>query len=142
MRFRLVIGALMVCALVLAAVGAPFAGAAPKRLYKGKTVQKRPVRITQRGHSIKLRHFTAALRCHNGARLIVGESGFQRTHLKSGRFSDVQVGSTDEVFFRGAVRGKVVVGRLRVKDRLRGKHSPRCASKWLKFRAPLRGGGR
>lgn len=143
MRFRLVIGAAMVCALILAAVGAPFAGAAPKRLYKGKTVQKRPVRITKRGNSIKMRHFTAALRCRNGARLVVGESGFQRTHLQHGnRFSDVQLGNTDEVFFRGAVRGKVVVGRLRVKDHLRGRHSPRCASKWLKFRAPLRGGRR
>jgi len=139
MRFRLVIGAAMVCALILAAVGAPLAGAAPKRLYKGKTTQKRPVRITKRGNSIKMRHFTAALRCHNGARLIVGESGFQRTHLLNGnRFSDAQVGSTDEVLFRGAVRGKVVVGRLRVKDHLRGKHSPRCASKWIHFRARLR----
>jgi hypothetical protein len=139
MRFRLVIGALLVCALVLAAEGAPLAGAAPKRLYKGKTAQKRPVRITRSGHTIKLRHFTAALRCKNGARLIVTESGFQRTPLKGSRFNDVQVGNTDEVFFRGAVRGKVIVGRLRVTDHLRGKRSPRCASKWLKFRAPLRG---
>ncbi len=140
MRFRLGIGATMVCALVVAAVGAPFAGAAPKRLYKGKTTQKRPVRITKRGGSIKLRHFTAALRCKNGARLIVGESGFQRTHLKGGRFSDVQVGSTDEVLFRGAVRGRAIAGKIRVKDHLRGKHSPRCASKWLHFKAPLRHG--
>jgi len=139
MRFRLAVGALMVCALALAAEGAPFAGAAPKRLYKGKTAQKRPLRITKSGRTIKLRHFTAALRCKNGARLIVTESGFQRTRLKGNRFNDVQVGNTDEVFFRGAVRGKVVVGHLRVKDHLKGKRSPRCASKWLKFRAPLRG---
>jgi hypothetical protein len=139
MRFRLGIGATMVCALIVAAVGAPLAGAAPKRVYKGKTAQKRTVRITRRGNTIELRHFTAALRCRNGARLIVAESGFQRTRLHGGRFHDAQVGSTDEVLFRGAVHGKAVRGRIRVKDHLRGKHSPRCASRWLKFRAPLRG---
>ena len=139
MRFRLVIGAIMVCALVVAAVGAPFAGAAPERLYKGKTAQKRSVRISKHGNTIEMRHFSAVLRCRNGANLVVTESGFKRTRLQHGnRFSDVQVGTTDEVFFRGAVRGKAVVGRLRVKDHLRGKHSPACASKWLKFRARLR----
>jgi len=138
MRFRLVIGAMMVCALILAAEGAPLAGAAPKRVYKGKTAQKRPVRITLRGHTLKLRHFSARLKCRNGANLIVAESGFVRTPIRSGgRFRDVQVGSTDEVFFRGRVRGRVVRGRLRVKDRLH-KGGPRCASRWIKFQARLR----
>jgi len=128
----------MVCALMLAAVGAPFAGAAPKRLYKGKTTQKRPVRITMRGNTLKLRHFTAQLKCKGGARLIVDESGFQRTPLRpGGRFHDVQVGSTDEVFFGGSVSRKVVRGRIRVTDRLH-KGGPRCASHWLKFHARLR----
>jgi hypothetical protein len=127
----------MVCALILAMVGAPSAGAAPKRLYKGKTTQKRPVRITMRGNTLKLRHFTAALRCKGGARLTVDESGFQRTQLHGSRFRDVQVGNTDEVFFRGAVHSKVVSGRIRVKDRLH-KGGPRCASHWLKFHARLR----
>ncbi len=128
----------MVCALALAAEGAPFASAAPKRLYKGKTTQKRLVRITMRGNTLKLRHFTADLKCRNGAGLIVAESGFQRTHLRnSGRFSDVQTGSTDEVFFRGKARGRVVTGKIRVKDRLH-KGGPRCASHWIKFRARLR----
>jgi len=137
MRFRLVIGAMMVCALILAAEGAPLAGAAPKRVYKGKTTQKRPVRITKRGQTLKLRHFTAQLRCKGGSRLVVDESGFVRTPIRGGRFRDVQVGSTDEVFFRGRVTRKVVRGRLRVKDRLH-KRGPRCASKWIKFRAHLR----
>ena len=127
----------MVCALALAAEGAPFADAAPKRLYKGKTTQKRPVRITKRGNSLKLRHFTANLKCRNGARLVVDESGFMRTKIRGGSFNDVQVGSTDEVFFRGRARGKVVAGKIRVKDRLH-KRGPRCASKWIKFRARLR----
>lgn len=138
MRFRLVIGAMMVCALMLAVEGAPLAGAAPKRVYKGKTAQKRSVRITKRANTIKLRHFTAALRCRNGVRLIVSESGFVRTPLRgNGRFRDVQVGRTDEVFFKGRVRGKLVRGKLRVKDRLH-KRGPRCASKWINFRARLR----
>jgi len=128
----------MVCALMLAVEGAPLAGAAPKRVYKGKTAQKRPVRITMRGNTLKLRHFTAALRCRNGVRLIVSESGFVRTPIRrNGRFRDVQVGRTDEVFFKGRVRGKVVRGKVRVKDRLH-KRGPRCASKWIGFRARLR----
>ncbi|HEU4905953.1 MAG TPA: hypothetical protein VFT19_07535 [Solirubrobacterales bacterium] len=138
MRFRLAIGAMMVCALMLAVEGAPLAGAAPKRVYKGKTAQKRPVRITMRGNTLKLRHFTAALRCRNGVRLIVSESGFVRTPIRrNGRFRDVQVGKTDEVFFKGRVRGKLVRGKVRVKDRLH-KRGPRCASKWIGFRARLR----
>lgn len=138
MRFRLAIGAMMVCALMLAVEGAPLAGAAPKRVYKGKTAQKRPVRITMRGNTLKLRHFTAALRCRNGVRLIVSESGFVRTPIRrNGRFRDVQVGRTDEVFFKGRVRGKLVRGKVRVKDRLH-KRGPRCASKWIGFRARLR----
>jgi len=138
MRFRLAIGAMMVCALMLVAEGAPLAGAAPKRVYKGKTAQKRPVRITKRANSIKLRHFTAALKCRNGVGLIVSESGFVRTPLRgNGGFNDVQVGSTDEVFFKGRVRGKLVRGKVRVKDRLH-KRGPRCASKWINFRAKLR----
>lgn len=138
MRFRLVVGALLACALALAAEGAPFAGAAPKRVYKGKTNQKRPVRITMRGNSLKLRRFTAQLKCRNGARLVVDESGFIRTPVRrGGHFKDVQVGSTDEVFFRGVVHAKVVRGKIRVKDRL-SKRGPRCASKWIGFRARLR----
>lgn len=128
----------MVCALMLAVEGAPLAGAAPKRVYKGKTAQKRPVRITMRGNSLKVRHFVARLKCRNGVNLIVQESGFVRTPVRrNGRFKDVQVGKTDEVFFKGRVRGKVVRGKLRVKDRLH-KRGPRCASKWINFRAKLR----
>lgn len=139
MRFKLAVGAMMVGALMLVAEGAPSADAASKkRVYKGKTAQKRPVRITKRGDSIKLRHFVAALKCRNGVRLIVSESGFVRTPLRgNGSFNDVQVGRTDEVFFKGRVRGKLVRGKVRVKDRLH-KRGPRCASRWINFRAKLR----
>lgn len=138
MRFRLAIGAMMVCALMLAAEGAPLAGAAPKRVYKGRTAQKQTVRITLHGNKLKLRHFTARLKCRNGVNLIVEESGFVPTPVRAnGRFRDIQVGKTDEVLFKGRVRTKVVRGKLRVKDRLR-KGGPRCVSRWIKFRARSR----
>jgi len=139
MRFRLFAGAMIVCALV-AAQGVPFAGAAPKRVFKGKTAQKRSVKLTVRGHTLKLRHFKATLNCRDGSALVVDESGFQRTRLRNGgRFHDVQVGSTDEVFFKGRVTNRAVRGKIRVKDRLR-KGGPRCVSRWINFRAG-RGGG-
>jgi hypothetical protein len=138
MRFRLLVGALMVCALV-AAEATPFAGAAPKRVYKGKTKQKRGVRLTARGNTIKLRHFTARLNCRDGSVLVVQESGFQRTKLRhGGRFHDVQVGSTDEVLFKGRVKKKAVHGKIRVTDRLH-KHGVKCRSKWIKFSAKKKG---
>jgi hypothetical protein len=138
MRFRLSIGALTVCALVVSQ-GAAFAGAAPKRVYKGKTKQRRVVRLTTRGNTLKLRHFTARLKCRDGSVLIDQESGFQRTRLRDGgRFHDVQVGSTDEVRFKGRVNRGAVRGRIRVTDRLR-KHGVRCRSSWIRFNARKRG---
>jgi hypothetical protein len=138
MRFRLLFGALMVCALV-GAEAAPVAGAAPKRIYKGKTKQRRVVRLSTRGNSMKLHHFTAKLRCRDGSILIDEESGFQRTRVRSGgRFHDIQVGSTDEVFFEGRVRNDVIQGMIRVTDRL-GKHGPSCHSGWIRFSAKKRG---
>jgi hypothetical protein len=138
MRFRLLVGALMVCALV-GAEAAPVAGAAPKRVYKGKTKQKRVVRLSARGNSIKLRHFTAKLKCKDGSVLIDEESGFQRTQLRNGgRFDDIQVGSTDEVFFRGRAKNNLIRGKIRVTDRLH-KHGARCRSRWIEFSAKKRG---
>jgi hypothetical protein len=138
MRFRLLVGAVMACALVTAQ-GVAFAGGAPKRVYKGKTKQKRVVRLSARGNSMKLRHFTAKLKCKDGSVLIDKESGFQRTRLRDGgRFHDVQVGSTDEVFFKGRVRHNAVHGKIRVTDRLH-KHGVRCRSSWIKFSAEKRG---
>jgi len=125
---------MMACAFV-AAQGVPFAGAAPKRVFKGKTAQKHSVKLTVRGRTLKLRHFTAQLNCRNGAKLVVDESGFQRTHVRTGgKFHDVQVGSTDEVLFKGRVTSGVVRGKIRVKDRLK-KGGTRCVSRWINFRA-------
>jgi hypothetical protein len=139
MRFRLFSGAMMVCALVAVQI-VPFAGAAPKRVFKGSTAQKRSVVLTVRGSTLQLRRFAAQLNCRDGSVLVVDESGFQRTRIRNGKFHDVQVGSTDEVFFRGRATGKVVSGKIRVKDRLK-KGGPRCTSRWIKFRA-RRGGGK
>lgn len=136
MRFRLRLGAVLVCASFVAAT--PVAGAAPKHVYKGKTGQKQNVSIVVRGNSLQVRNFRALLRCRNGERLTVIESGFVRTPLRrGGRFSDVQVGKTDEVRFKGRVSAKRIQGRLRVNDRL-GKRKVRCSSPWVKFRAVRR----
>lgn len=142
MRFRLFMGAMMICALV-AAETAPAASAAPKRVFKGKTAQKRTVRLVVRPNStLKMLRFKARLKCRNGMVLIVDERGFVPTRIRrNGRFKDVQVGRTDEVFFRGRVRSRMVRGTIRVKDRLH-KRGPRCASRWIKFRAKVRGGKR
>jgi len=99
---------------------------------RGRTGQKRTIRLTKHGNRIQLKHFTARLRCHGGAVLIDAESGFQPTRTRGGRFHDVQVGSTDEVLFKGLVRGHRISGKIRVKDRLGKK---RCDSRWVKFAA-------
>ncbi len=97
---------------------------------RGRTGQKRTIRLTKHGNRIQLKHFTARLRCRGGTVLIDTESGFQPTTTHGGRFHDVQVGSTDEVLFKGRVRGHKVNGKIRVKDKLGKK---RCDSRWVKF---------
>lgn len=140
MRFRIAIGAMATCALMLAAQSVPVVSAAPKRVYKGKTAQKRAIKLTVRGNKLDMKRFKARLRCKNGTALILDESGFVPTPLRKGdRFKDRQRGKTDTVFFKGRVRGRVVRGQLRVVDRLgKGKRSTRCASRWIGFRARLR----
>lgn len=135
---RQALGAVLTCgALAVSAVAV--ADAAPRRVFKGKTTQKRPVKVAVGGNVLKVLHFKANLRCRDGSTLIVDERGFLPTKIRgNGRFHDVQVGSTDEVFIKGKRRGKVVRGKLRVKDRLR-KGGVRCQSKWVKF-AAKRGG--
>jgi hypothetical protein len=133
MGIRLACGAVLVCAM-LAADAVSSADAAQKQVLRGRTAQKQRVKVRVDGTSVKMLHFRARLRCRNGDVLVVDESGFQSTPLRGRRFHDVQVGSTDEVFFRGRVSGGSVRGKLRVKDRLR-KHGVRCTSRWIGFRA-------
>jgi hypothetical protein len=135
MRLRLFYVALLACALA-SVNGAAAAEAATKRVYKGKTAQKRSIRIDVRRGSIKVLHFKARLACRDGSVLIVDESGFLRTPVRGGRFRDLQVGRTDEVSIRGIVRRGVVRGRLRVKDKLNS--GVRCRSRWIAFSARSR----
>ena len=83
---------------------------------------------------LRIVRFNIQLSCRDGSILIDEESGFVRTPVhRNGRFSDVQVGSTDTVLIRGKAKGRAIRGRLRVKDRLgRG---VRCDSRWVKFSA-------
>jgi len=135
----LTVGAIVACGALSAAAVAT-ADAAPRRVYKGKTAQRHPMKVMVRGNSLKILHFKANLRCRDGSTLIVDERGFVRTPIRSnGRFRDIQVGRTDEVFIKGKRRGRVVRGKVRVKDELR-KGGVKCKSRWLKFTARVRGG--
>jgi len=136
MRFRLLIGASLICALFAVDVAA--ADAATKRVFKGNTAQDRSIRVAVMPRSIKIMRFKAELRCRDGSILIVDESGFLRTSVRrNGSFRDAQFGRTDEVFIRGKKRKRVVRGRLRVKDKLN--NGTRCSSRWIKFTAKQRG---
>jgi len=132
MRLRIALSAAMACGAV--AVGGMTAEAAPKKMFKGKTAQKRPVKIAVSGNRIDIIHFKARLKCSNGDILILDERGFLPTPVKgNGKFRDKQFGRTDTVLIRGRLRGRVVSGRIRVIDRLRG--GLRCKSNWIKFTA-------
>ena len=103
-----------------------------RALLRGRTAQKRAIKLAVHGSRIQLKHFTARLRCRGGAVLIDVESGFQPTPVHGTRFHDVQFGSTDEVLLRGTVHGHRVSGKVRVKDELGGK---KCDSRWVRFAA-------
>lgn len=134
---RASVGAVLICAALSASAVAP-AGAEARRVYKGKTGQSHPIKIAVGTRSLKVLHFKAGLRCRDGSTLVDEESGFLPTPIRAnGRFRDAQVGSTDEVLIRGRRKGRVVRGRVRVRDRLG--NGVRCSSKWIKFSA-RRGG--
>lgn len=104
---------------------------------KGRTKQGRSIRMARKGQAVQLKHFSIKLRCHDGSILIDAESGFLPTPLKGGKLNDHQVGSTDDVWLRAHLHGKVVRGRIRVHDRI-GKI--RCDSRWVPFHAAAHGG--
>jgi hypothetical protein len=94
--------------------------------------------VAQRGKSIKVRHFSIALRCSDGSVLVDFESGFVPTKLgRNGRVHDHQFGSTDEVWVRGRLGGRRLRGTVRVRDRW---GSARCDSHWVRFHATRIGG--
>jgi hypothetical protein len=119
-------------ALIAMTPGATAAGRGG-RLAKGHTGQGRSIRIRVLPDQIKIQGFSIELRCSGGYILVDQESGFQPTLVKrKGRFHDRQYGSTDEVLIRGHLRGHLLRGQIRVRDRL-GKH--RCSSPWIGFTA-------
>ncbi|MGE5282893.1 MAG: hypothetical protein ACM3N0_11370 [Chloroflexota bacterium] len=129
----MIVGGVLTCALLSAGAGEPESVAAA-RVYKGKTRQSRSIRIAVSARSLKVLRFKASLRCRDGSILVDDESGFLPTPIRAnGRFRDEQVGSTDEVLIRGRRSGRVVRGRLRVRDRLG--NGVRCSTAWIKFSA-------
>lgn len=99
----------------------------------GKTGQGRNITLRAKEGTIDLLRFTIRLRCRDGSILIDEESGFEPVRLRAnGSFRSTQVGSTDEVTFRGRLRGNHVRGTVRVTDRV-GRY--RCHSGLVKFRA-------
>lgn len=135
MRLRIALSAVFACGAV--SIGGIAAEAAPKKTYRGKTAQKRPVKLAVRGDTVDILNFKAKLRCRNGDVLILHESGFLPTPVKgNGRFRDKQFGRTDTVLIRGRLRGSVVRGKLRVRDRLN--RGVTCSSPWIAFTARRR----
>lgn len=106
--------------VLLVAIAATPAHAAGDRLYSGKTAQKFRVTIVRGEGSITLLRFKIRLRCRDGSVLFDDLSDFEPATLKpGGRFGDLQLGTTDEVVWRGRLAGATVSGSLRVRDRLK-----------------------
>lgn len=122
------------CVLGCAALTIDAAAAKPakKNTIKGKTSQGRVIRLARNRHGVQLKRFKIKLRCRDGSILIDDESGFLTTPLRHGKLRDHQVGSTDDVWLRAQLKGRVVRGKIRVRDRV-GK--VRCDSHWVRFHA-------
>jgi hypothetical protein len=129
---------LVVALLSLALVWVPAADAAKTRKYKGKTSQGKTIRFSIKGNSLKGLVFVITLNCSDGSTLTDTESGFQATPIKHNKFSDDQVGSTDEVVLKGKRknRGKRVTGSIKVTDKLNSTVS--CGPQTVTFSAKRR----
>ncbi len=111
------------------------AGAAKQatKVATGHTRQGRTIRVAVQPNKVQVKNFAIKLSCSGGYVLVDQESGFLPTSVNSsGRFNDVQYGSTDEVKFSGRLTNKAVTGKIRVHDKL-GKH--KCSSPWVQFNA-------
>ncbi len=126
-----------ICAVALLALApAAIATAAGRghndNVVKGRTAQKRQIRVAIYKNSVELKHFVIKLRCRRGGVLIDTESGFLPSRLRHhNRIHDHQVGSTDDVFIRGRLFNHHLKGAIRVRDRW-GKNNP-CDSHWVRF---------
>ena len=124
----------VVALVALALVYASAADAATSRKYKGKTSQGKTIRFAIKGNTLKGLVFTITLNCSDGSTLTDTESGFQTTRIVKGKFSDDQVGSTDEVIVNGRKRSsRRVTGTIKVTDKLNSTVS--CGPTTVKFTA-------
>jgi hypothetical protein len=135
---RIILFATGVLLCVMLAAEPTRSGAAQRRELSGRTAQGQRIKLALEDGRVQMLRFRARLRCDNGDLLVVEESGFLPTRLRRGRFADLQLGSTDEVLFRGRLLGMSANGRLLVRDRLRirDRHGPRtlrCSSGWVGF---------
>lgn len=136
MLVRLVIGGALALGL-FAADTAAMADSAQARVLKGKTAQGHQIKLVVKQGTFKIRSFGIDLKCRDGSSLLLKESGFLWTRVKpGGSFRDAQFGKTDSVYFRGRAKGRRLHGRIRVTDKEKG--GPKCASRWVSFRAGAR----
>ncbi len=127
---RRILAAILACSLAAAAAAPAEAG--QRDTLRGKTNQGFRIRLAATSHSVQVLRFKAELKCRNGTKLLLDESGFLKTPVaQGGNFRDVQYGSTDTVYLRGRAKGGSVSGRVRLTDKLKG--GVRCRSHWLRF---------
>lgn len=136
MLIRLVVGAVL--ALGLAATDtAAMADSGQARTLRGRTAQGHAIKLVVKRGSFKIRSFDIDLKCRDGSRLLLEESGFLWTRVKrDGSFRDAQFGRTDSVYLRGHLDAHRLRGRIRVTDK--EKRGPKCASRWIDFQAKAR----
>jgi hypothetical protein len=117
--------AFVVCVLLMgSALAAADRGSAR---FIGKTDQGYSLHFTLDGNQVDLIRVKVKLRCRNGGLLYDDLSDFEPAALRpNGRFNDLQFGSTDEVHWRGSLKGAKARGSIRVKDKL--KSGVRCDS--------------
>jgi hypothetical protein len=125
----------VVALLALAMVYASAADAATTRKYKGKTSQGKTITFKIKSNKLSALKFSITLNCSDGSTLTDTESGFQATKISKNKFSDDQVGSTDEVVISGKrkSKGKKVIGTIKVTDKLSSTVS--CGPGTVKFTA-------
>ncbi|HEX5762630.1 MAG TPA: hypothetical protein VFY04_05870 [Solirubrobacterales bacterium] len=133
MFLRAIVCGVLACGL-LAAEATAGVDSAAARLLKGKTAQGYAIKVIAKEKVFKILRFEAELKCSDGTRLILVESGFLWTRAgNGGKFRDAQFGRTDSVYFRGRLTEQRLRGRVRLTDKLGKK--VRCRSGWIAFNA-------
>ena len=122
------------CVAAMACGAGAMAAATPT--FKGKTSQKKAFKFKFAAGQIKGLSFSIDLPCSNGDTLTDSEAGFAATQVSHGKFSDDQIGKTDEVKFSGRLKGKKASGKVTVSDKLSSSVS--CGPRTVKFTARRR----